>query len=120
MLLLVIAGIALPQVEGAEARIGNDAPFAIPTFHCLGIYNGRMPQGQETHGLRGVPVYAANTGFDSVTKTGRFQLAPDSPGAGAAQIVPNFSDGYVGPAPDIGAHQRGARPMRYGVTAGQP
>ena len=104
MLLLVIAGIALPQVESFD----------------YDLFNGRMPQGQETHGLRGVPVYAASAGFDPVTKTGRFQLAPDSPGAGAAQIVPNFSDGYAGPAPDIGAHQRGARPMRYGVTAGQP
>ena len=38
MLLLVVVGIAQPEVEGAEARSCNDAPFAIPTFHCLGIY----------------------------------------------------------------------------------
>ena len=33
---------------------------------------------------------------------------------------PNFSRGYTGPAPDIGAHQRGEPPLRYGVGARQP
>ncbi|MCX7825409.1 MAG: hypothetical protein N2689_07610, partial [Verrucomicrobiae bacterium] len=63
----------------------------------------------------GEPVYVAGAGFDPTTKTGRFHLAPDSPGAGAGQPIPNFSDGYTGRAPDIGAHQRGAPPMRFGV-----
>ena len=40
--------------------------------------------------------------------------------AGMGQPIPNFSDGYTGRAPDIGAHQRGAPPMRYGVAASQP
>jgi hypothetical protein len=84
------------------------------------LYNGRIPKGHEAHGVAGEPVYAANAGFDPGTKTGRFQLAPDSPGAGAGQPISNFSDGYTGRAPDIGAHQRGAPPMRYGVTASQP
>ena len=55
-----------------------------------------------------------------VSGTGRFQLAPGSPGAGAAQVIPNYSDGYTGKAPDVGAHQRGAPPVRYGIDAGQP
>ena len=84
------------------------------------LYNGRIPKGQQAHGVPGEPVYAANAGFDPATKTGRFQLAPDSPGAGAGQSIPNFSNGYTGRAPDIGAHQRGAPPMRYGITANQP
>jgi hypothetical protein len=83
------------------------------------LYNGRIPPGQEAHGIRGEPVYAAGAGFDPATKTGRFQLAPDSPGAGAGQVIPNFSDGYTGPAPDIGAHQRGTPPIQYGVQAKQ-
>ena len=33
--------------------------------------------------------------------------------------IPNFSEGYRGQAPDIGAHQRGAPPMRFGVSAGR-
>ena len=52
--------------------------------------------------MRGEPVYAPGAGFDPATKTGRFQLAPDSPGAGAGQAIPNFSDGFTGKAPDIG------------------
>lgn len=84
------------------------------------LYNGRVPRGQEVHGVRGQPVYAAGSGFDPATKTGRFQLAPDSPGAAAGQAIPNFSEGFSGPAPDIGAHQRGAPARHYGVAAGRP
>jgi len=54
------------------------------------------------------------------TKTGRFQLAPSSPDAGAGHPIPNFSDGYAGTAPDMDAHQRGAPPMRFGIAAAQP
>ena len=81
------------------------------------LYNGRVPQDQEAQGIRGEPVYAAGAGFDSATRAGRFQLAPTSPGADAGQPLPNFSTEYTGSAPDIGAHQRGAPSMRYGVNA---
>jgi len=81
------------------------------------LCNGRVPEGHETHAARGEPVYEANAGFDSATKTGRFQLTKESPGAGAGEAIPNFSSGYVGQAPDIGAHQRGAPAMRFGVGA---
>lgn len=84
------------------------------------LTNGRIPPGQEAHGVRGEPIYADGAGFDPATRTGRFQLAPASPGAGAGQAIPNFSDGPAGRAPDVGAHQRGAPPIRYGVGAGQP
>ena len=84
------------------------------------LFNGRIAQGQQAHGVRGEPTYAAGAGFDPATLTGRFQLTPDSPGAGAGEPIPNFSDGYTGKAPDIGAHQRGAPPIRYGIRANQP
>jgi hypothetical protein len=84
------------------------------------LCNGRVPPSQETHAVHGEPVYAAGTGFDPVTKTGRFQLAPDSPGVGVGQPIPNFSRGCAGKAPDLGAHQRGAPPIQYGVRASQP
>jgi len=84
------------------------------------LYNGRVPKGQEAHGVRGQPIYAAGAGFDPATRTGRFQLAPDSPGAGAGVVIPNFSEGYTGPAPDMGAHQRGTPPRQFGVAAKQP
>lgn len=81
------------------------------------LYNGQVPEGHEARGIRGVPVYAAGAGFDPATKTGRFQLAPESPGVGAGEVIPNFSDGDTGRAPDIGAHPRGAAPMIFGRGA---
>jgi len=50
---------------------------------------------------------------------GHFQLAAGSPGVSGGQVIPNFSDGYTGEAPDLVAHQRGAPPARYGVGASQ-
>lgn len=82
------------------------------------LYNGRVPASQETHGVRGVPSYAPGAGFDPGSCTGQFQLLPDSTGANVGQVIPNFSDGYTGHAPDIGAHQRNTPPLRYGVNAG--
>jgi hypothetical protein len=84
------------------------------------LCTGRVPPSQEAHGVHGEPIYAAGAGFDPATKTGRFQLAPDSPGVGVGQPIPNFSRGYTGKAPDLGAHQRGAPPIQYGVRASQP
>ena len=72
---------------------------------------------QERHGVRGTPVYVPNAGFDPAAKTGVFQLAPGSPGAGAGIALPNFNDSLTNQAPDMGAHQRGAPPLRFGVHA---
>lgn len=84
------------------------------------LYNGRIPEGQEAHGVAGEPRYAVGAGFEAATRTGRFQLKADSPGASAGEPIPNFSPAYSGKAPDIGAHQRGAPPMQFGVRANQP
>jgi hypothetical protein len=92
-------------------NVGNDFDYDL----C----NGRIPPTHEAHGVRGEPQYVSGAGFDPATRTGRFHLSSDSPGASAGQIIPNFSDGYTGKAPDMGAHQRGTPPMRYGVTATQ-
>ncbi len=108
------------HVRTPQNRCASEAKQNVDNDYDYDLYNGRVPQSQETHGIRGDPIYATGAGFDPATKTGQFQLAPSSPGAGAGQPIPNFSDGYSGPAPDIGAHQRGAPPMRYGVDARQP
>jgi hypothetical protein len=99
-------------------RSGSAAKQNVDNDFDHDLYNGRVPPGSEAHGVRGEPAYAAGAGFDPATRTGRFQLAPDSPGAGAGLAIPNFSDGFTGKAPDIGAHQRGAPPMRFGVRGG--
>jgi hypothetical protein len=79
------------------------------------LFNGQIPAGVESRGIRGEPIYVAGAGFDPATTTGRFQLVPHSPGAGAGEPLPNFSGVFSGKAPDIGAHQRGAPPMVFGV-----
>jgi hypothetical protein len=108
-----ILHVRSPQHESASSNRQNaDNDFDYD------LCNGRIPQGQETHGVRGEPSYAPGAGFDPATGTGRFQLAPESPGAGAGHRIPNFSDGNTGAPPDIGAHQRGTPPMRFGVRAG--
>ncbi len=108
------------HVRSPENRSASEAEQNVDNDFDYDLYNGRVPEDQEAHGVRGVPVYAADAGFDPATNTGRFQLAPSSPGAGAGQPIPNFSQGYTGSAPDVGAHQRGAAPMRFGVGAGRP
>ncbi len=109
-----ILHVRTPQNHSASNnRLNTDNDFDYDLF------NGRTPTGQESHGVRGEPVYAAGAGFNPATKTGRFQLAPTSPGANAGEPIPNFSDGFTGKAPDIGAHQRGAPPMQFGVSAGR-
>ena len=108
------------HVRTPQDRSASEAKQNVDNDFDYDLYNGRVPQGSEVHGIRGEPVYAADAGFDPATRTGRFQLAPGSPGAGAGQAIPNFSDGYTGEAPDVGAHQRGAPPVRYGIDARQP
>lgn len=108
------------HVRSPDGRSASEAKENTDNDFDYDLYNGRVPEGHEAHGVRGEPVYQAGAGFDRATGTGRFQLAPTSPGAGAGQPIPNFSSGYTGSAPDVGAHQRGAPPMRFGARAGQP
>jgi hypothetical protein len=102
-----------------------DAYSASPNAHNADndfdydLYNGLVPPGQEPHGVRGAPVYAPGAGFDPQTKTGQFQLADTSPGAGCGTPIPNFSQGYHGAKPDMGAHQRQTPRMQFGVAAGK-
>ena len=107
------------HVRSPQSWSASDNKQNADTDFDYDLCNGRIPPSQEAHGIRGEPAYAPGAGFDPATKTGRFQLTPDSPGAGAGQPIPNFSDGSTGKAPDIGAHQRGTRPIQYGVRASQ-
>jgi hypothetical protein len=107
----------LLHVRAATDRSASSAPENAENSFDYDLYNARVPSGHEKHGVNGVPVYQSGAGFDAATLTGRFQLAPESPGAGAGEVIPNFSNGFTGTAPDIGAHQRGAPPMHFGVKA---
>lgn len=85
------------------------------------LYNGvisSVNESDEAHGSKGWPQYASGAGFDHATMTAIFRLAPGSPGFDAGVLIPNFTDGYQGTAPDIGAHEANAPPMRFGISAG--
>jgi hypothetical protein len=107
------------HVRSSENHSVSDNSRNIDNDFDYDLFNGKIPIGQETHGVHGEPIYAEGAGLDTTTKTGHFRLAPGSPGVNAGQVIPNFSDGYTGKAPDIGAHQRGKPPIQYGVAASQ-
>ncbi len=83
------------------------------------LYSGLLiiPDGNESHGIKGVPVYESPVVSEPVAASCRFTLAESSPGRGAAVRLPNFNDNFSGKAPDIGAHESGSPPMEFGVDA---
>jgi hypothetical protein len=79
------------------------------------LYNGQIrASARERHGISGTPLFEAGNGWVSESK-GLYQLAPISPGYDKGVRIPNFNDGYKGAAPDIGAHEAGTPPMRFGA-----
>jgi len=81
------------------------------------LLSARHPAGQEKHGIPGKPRYSPGAGFNPETRTGRFQLAPGSPGSDGGVVIPNFCDVFTGKGPDMGAHEAGTAPMKFGVEA---
>lgn len=81
------------------------------------LHSKNIPEGHESHGVRGIPTYVPGADFDFATKTGNFQLTKTSAGYDAGEPIPNFSDGYTGEAPDMGAHENGWDDMKFGVKA---
>src|SRR6266508_4172726 len=63
----------------------------------------------EPHGIHRAPSF--------VGSAGSFTLATAGPGVDAGRRIPNFTDGYQGVGPDVGAQERGAATMRFGVAA---
>jgi len=81
------------------------------------LCNQGYPDGQEINGIKGIPVYTNNAGFDFKTMTANFSLDSISPGYNAGAIIPNFVEQYEGDAPDIGAFEAGQVPLEYGIHA---
>ncbi len=67
--------------------------------------------------MHGKPIFVAGWGLDPTSMTGTFALDAKSPGLDAGTVIPNFSEGYKGAAPDMGAHEAGTPPMELGVDA---
>jgi hypothetical protein len=76
------------------------------------LYNGIVRVGgvtqSEPHGVRGEPIFAAE-GAD-------YALSPGSPGIDDGAPIPNFTDGFRGSGPDMGAHEHGSPSLRFGLT----
>jgi hypothetical protein len=105
------------HIRSAKGHSASPAADNIDNDFDYDLFNGQVPEKHEAHGVRGEPKYVDGAGFDERTRTGRFQLAPGSPGVEAALPIPNFTRPFTGKAPDIGAHQRGESPLTYGVGA---
>ena len=68
------------------------------------------------HGISGAPAYSSDFTLPSAANgyTGIFTLASTSPGRGQAAALDNFN---AGTGSDVGAHQSGTPPMKFGVAA---
>jgi hypothetical protein len=104
------------HVRASDTRSISTGKLADNDFD-YDLLSAGHPADQEEHGISGKPRYAPGAGFDLETKTGSFQLAPGSPGYDAGAVIPNFSYAFAGDGPDMGAHEAGAAPMRFGVRA---
>jgi len=104
------------HVRNSDTRSISTGPSVDNDFD-YDLCSGRYPGGHQKNGVTGKPRYAPGSGFDFKTKTGSFQLAPGSPGYDRGVVIPNFCDVYTGAAPDMGAHEAGTAPMKFGVKA---
>jgi hypothetical protein len=87
-----------PPVENALDSSTNDFDYD--------LYTSTQDMGtQERHGIEAQPRYISD-------KT--FELQPGSPGHDDGVVIPNFSDGYFGSAPDRGAQEAGSPPLHFG------
>jgi hypothetical protein len=67
-------------------------------------------------GINATPTYASGNGWSSEAN-GAYALAAGTPGFDGAVRIPNFNDGFVGAAPDVGAAEAGAPAMKFGLAA---
>jgi acetyl esterase/lipase len=68
------------------------------------------------HMIKGLPEYTWGHGAES-RDGGKYMLTSTSPGYDAGELLPNFSDGFTGIAPDVGAHEAATATMEFGVNA---
>jgi hypothetical protein len=89
----------------AEVGSGNDIAYELT--------NGWAPG---TNIQTGKPIYKAGHG-PNAEDTGKYQLDVGSPGLDNGEVIPGINDGFLGTAPDRGAHESGKPDMVFGVSA---
>jgi hypothetical protein len=91
------------SVSQTSSGFGNDVNYD--------LYNGSISAGTgaESNGTKAKPVYVPGAGG----ATGVYQLQSSSPGFGKGAKLNNFNDDAS--APDVGAHQSGKPPMKFGI-----
>jgi hypothetical protein len=95
----------------------NSAVYQVGTTNTFqnDLFNGRMDTAI-VGGIKATPQYAAGNGWQSESG-GMYQLAAGTPGYDGGVRIANFNDGFLGAAPDVGAAEAGAGPMRFGLAA---
>ncbi len=81
------------------------------------LYSKVYPSGNGGNAIKGIPIYIKDANFNIDEMTADFSLSSQSLGYDAGVVIPNFTDGYEGAAPDMGAFEAGKPPMEYGVNA---
>ena len=93
--------------------IGDDYSNQTKNSFNYDLYNGVITASgnQEANGIKGIPTYSSSN------PPGVWALASTSKGFDAGTILNNFSDGYSGAGPDVGAYEAGVAPLEFGVDA---
>lgn len=107
--------------KGANHAICDRSYDAANNFD-YDLFNGdtAFANGNEAHGISNTaPLYDATSTYNLSAPggAGTFTLKAGSPGQDDGVVIPNFSDGYKGTAPDMGAHEQGSNKMEFGVSA---
>ena len=97
--------------------ISTDTKRSDDNDYDYDLLSAKYPKDTEKHGVKGIPQYVPNAGFNFDTKTVNVEQAPGSPGIDKGEVIPNFADSFTGAAPDMGAEETGAAPLVVGVKA---
>jgi PKD repeat protein len=95
---------------------GDLLDFDLTNSNCWGSTSTTSCNFVEAHGARATPLYQPGNGFSSYWN-GKYRLSAGTPGHDDGTVIPNFSDGFVGSAPDRGAHEDGTSDMDFGPGA---
>jgi len=104
------------HVRSSHSRSISTNPDNTDNDFDYDLFSAGVPDGHEANGLSGMPSYESGL-FDRATLTGDFRLQSSTLGFDDGVRLPGFNDDFRGAAPDMGAHEAGSDPIRYGVAA---